>query len=43
MLSHGMRRVGVDSRIVEIRAVEGAGGNAGGYREYGKQHHYLTA
>ncbi len=41
MLSHGMRRIGVSARMVEIETVEHAGRNTDANREDGEQHHYL--
>jgi hypothetical protein len=37
MLSHGMRRISLDARMVEIDTVERAGSNAEGNREDGEQ------
>lgn len=43
MLTHGMRLVSLDAGMIEESAVKGAGGNADGNHENGKQCHYMTA
>jgi len=40
MLPHGMRRIRLDARMIEIDTVERAGRNAEGNREDGEQHYY---
>lgn len=42
MLSHGMRRIGLDAGMVEREAVECAGRNADGNREHGQQYNQIA-